>query len=74
MPAQDEEQADRHEPSHVLGQHQRLSAVAGAVAISSVPPPVRPREIGEGVKFSLHWLVDLGWRERTPYIPLGSLL
>lgn len=54
MPAQGEEQADRHEPSHVLRENQRLSAVPGAVAISSVPPLVRPREIGEGVKFSLH--------------------
>lgn len=36
----------------------------GAVAIASVPPPVRPQEMGKGVKVSPHWLLDLGWRQK----------
>lgn len=50
----------------MLGKHQRLSAVPGAVAICSVPPPVRPRRDRRGVKFSLHWLVDTWDDEKRP--------
>lgn len=50
----------------MLGEHQRLSAVPGAVAISSVPRPHPTLRDRRGVKLSLHWLLDTWDEEKRP--------
>lgn len=44
----------------------------GAVAIASVPPPVRPQEMGKGVKVSPHWLPRLGMETERKQNPVHS--
>lgn len=44
----------------------------GAVAIASVPPPVRPQEMGKGVKISPHWLPRLGMETERKQNPVHS--
>lgn len=57
----------------MLGEHQRLSAVPGAVATSSVPlPPVRPREIGEASNSACIGLSTHGMEKEKRERPLTA--
>lgn len=57
----------------MLGEHHRLSAVPGAVAISSVPRPHPTLQDRRGVKLSLHWLLDT-WDEGKRPLTVSSIV